>query len=313
MNIVFILSEYSLHNHILSSYLNSRRQDRVAVIKVPLVIKGQSRTETVTRIFPQLSRRFIIGKLLEAIVVLAVTFVPKILRKGAVFIRLQRICKQSKINFFNTRNIMSEQSLNFLRQQEPDLIITLVHQIIKQPLIEMPRVGILNIHPGLLPEFRGIQPYFWALSEGFAESGVSIHWIENESVDSGPLVAKASYRVKSGMSVHLNYYLTALCAAQVLPRCVDVLSNDHIPGVVQVANAGRYWRWPDSRGYDNLGKRGHDLFSWSDLWDILRGGYDDFKPMKVELSKGISVINKVEKRAVAKQNVSTKKPPGQEA
>lgn len=282
MNIVFIFNDYSLHNHIVASYLDARKQDCVSLIKVPLVIKGKNRTKTAIRILPQLSRRFIIGKLLEGIVVLAVTFIPKILSKGAVFMRLRQICAQQDIQFLKTRNIMSNQALSFIRRQKPDLIVTLVHQIIKQPLIDIPKLGVLNIHPGLLPYFRGIQPYFWELSEGFGEAGVTVHWIENENVDTGPLIAKASYTTKPGMSVHLNYYLTSVCAAKLLPHCVDALSTAHIFGVAQDLRAGSYWRWPDSVGYESLKKQGHKLFSWSDLWDILSGYYDDFKPMEIE-------------------------------
>ncbi|MHC4974323.1 MAG: formyltransferase family protein [Planctomycetota bacterium] len=277
MRIVFCMSDYVLHNRILSDYLAARPGDSVAVIKVPLVLKGKGRVETARRMVPRLSRRFLLGKLLEFCVLLAVTLVPKILRRGAVFRRLRRIARLHGLPFWKTQNIMSEETLAFLRAQDPDVVVTMVHQILKRPLIEIPRHGVVNLHPGVLPDFRGIQPYFWELSEGSLRGGATLHLIEDETIDTGGVLAHASYATWPGMSVQLNYYLTSQVTAQVLPACLESLVQGRLQPRPQDPDAGAYYRWPDSAAYDRLEARGHRLLKWRDLLGILCGKYDDFR------------------------------------
>jgi methionyl-tRNA formyltransferase len=285
MRVVFCMSDYVLHNRILADFLAARPGDHVAVIKVPLVLKGKSQAETARRIVPRLSRRFLIGKLVEFGVLLAVTLVPKILRRGAVFRRLRRIARRHSLPFLKTANVMSEETLGFIRAQEPDVVVTMVHQILKRPLIEIPRHGIVNLHPGVLPDFRGIQPYFWELSEGAARAGATLHLIEDETIDTGGVLAEASYATWPGLSVQLNYFLTSQVAGHVLPRCLEELVSGRLEPRPQDPGEGAYYRWPDSAAFDRLEARGHRLLGWRDLWGILSGRFDDFRATEERLHR----------------------------
>lgn len=282
MRVVFILSEYSLHNDILSRYLAARPEDSVAVVKVPLVIKGKSRTATAKSLLPKMSMRFVGAKLLEFLSLFALTLMPKLMQRGAVFQRLRRIAVLNNLSYLKTSSVMSEETLGFIREQNPDLIVTLFHQIIKQPLIGIPRLGVLNIHPGLLPEFRGIQPYFWQLAKNFRRSGATLHLIEDEGVDTGRLLARGSYATIPQMSVQLNYFLTARTAAAVLPRCVALLERGELRPQPQSADIGGYYRWPDTEAVNSLVRNGHPMISLRDLWWILSGRFDAFVPDSVE-------------------------------
>ncbi len=274
MNVVFLLSDYVLHNRIVSDYVAARPKDRVAIVKVPLVLKGKGRVETALRIAPQLSRRFLLGKVLEGLVLAAITVLPKVIRRGAVFRRLRTVARRHRLPFLRTRNVMSEEALGFVRTQQPDVVVTCFHQIVKRPLLDLPRLGVVNIHPGLLPEFRGIQPYFWELAERFGRAGATLHLIEDETIDTGRVLARSEYATWPGMSVQLNYYLAAQAAARLLPRCLEALEGGRVVPAPQ-PDGGAYHRWPDSAAYDRLEAAGHALFRWRDLWGILAGRYDE--------------------------------------
>lgn len=64
-NILFIFNDYPLHNHIITYYKESFPSDKLAIIKLPLVLKGKSRTQTAEKILPKLSKRFIWSKFKE--------------------------------------------------------------------------------------------------------------------------------------------------------------------------------------------------------------------------------------------------------
>lgn len=274
MNILFIFNEYSLHNGIIEAFLAARPQDTVSLVKVRMTLKGKTRLETAGKILPQLSRRFLTGKILEGLVLLAVTLIPKLYHRGAIFRRLRQIARKHQLPFHTTTNVLSTDTIDFVRQQQPDLIITLVHQIIKAPLIGLPRLGIINIHPGLLPQFKGIQPYFWELSEGSPVAGPTLHLIEDAGIDTGRILARKSYTTAPVRSVHLNYYLTARAAAAILPATVQALADGTLTPTAQDPHTGHYYKWPDSSAYDRLTRSGRRLFSFRDLFAILTGKHD---------------------------------------
>ncbi len=274
VNILFIFNEYSLHNGIIETFIAARPQDTVSLVKVKMTLKGRSRLETAGKILPQLSRRFLTGKILEALVLLAVTLIPKLYHRGAIFRRLRQIAKKHQLPFHTTAHVLSSETIAFIRRQQPDLIITLVHQIIKAPLLGLPQLGIINIHPGLLPQFKGIQPYFWELSESSPEAGATLHLIEDASIDTGRILARKSYPTASVRSVHLNYYLTARTAATILPDTVHHLAAGTLIPIPQDPRTGNYYKWPDSSAYDRLSRSGRCLFSFRDLFAILTGKHD---------------------------------------
>lgn len=51
----------------------------------------------------------------------------------------------------------------------------------------LPRLGVLNVHPSLLPALRGPEPAFWAIRLGLRETGVTIHLMD-DGLDSGPVL-----------------------------------------------------------------------------------------------------------------------------
>lgn len=275
MKVLFLLSDYVLHNSLIDEYARARPEDELSVVKIPMVLKGKGRRASADRILPQLSRRFIAGKLSEYLALALITALPKVLGRGAVFRRLRASCRALGLPFHRSGNVMESETLDFVRSQEPDVIVSLCHQILKEPLISMAPLGIVNVHPGVLPDFRGIQPYFWELSEGAPQGGATLHLIEDEGIDTGGVLGETRFDLEPGMSVQLNYFLTIKSAATLLPNCLEALAKAQLTPRTQDANQGAYFRWPDSEAFDRLRSRGHCLLSWRQLIGILIGTFDE--------------------------------------
>ena len=63
-------------------------------------------------------------------------------------------------------------------------------------LLALPRLGFLNIHPSLLPAYRGPTPFFWQLRDG-AATGVTVHYMD-EGLDTGDIAAQATVPLPDG-------------------------------------------------------------------------------------------------------------------
>lgn len=77
-----------------------------------------------------------------------------------------------------------------LGRLEPDLLFSCYYRhMLQQPLLDLPRLGALNLHGSLLPRYRGRCPVNWVLVHGETETGVTLHYMEAKA-DRGDIVAQ---------------------------------------------------------------------------------------------------------------------------
>lgn len=80
----------------------------------------------------------------------------------------------------------------------PDLIVCAGYMRILGPASVQPRsTRMLNVHPSLLPKFRGLHTHRRALEDGDSEHGASVHFVTNE-LDGGPVLAQVRVPVRPG-------------------------------------------------------------------------------------------------------------------
>mgnify|MGYP000419992573 CR=1 FL=1 len=78
-------------------------------------------------------------------------------------------CKEQRID-----NINSE-GLERVADCEPDLIVSIrFGQILEEPVIAVPRIGVINLHSGLLPAYKGVMASFWSLFNGERQLGTTL-------------------------------------------------------------------------------------------------------------------------------------------
>lgn len=128
----------------------------------------------------------------------------------------------------------------YLVDLDVDLILSVQYdRIIKRPLVGGP-ARILNLHLGKLPEYRGMRPVNWALKNRESIAGVTLHEIDGEGIDDGPIVAQATFSIYPDVDEVRDVYGRAVRAGTALLR--DTLPIvDHIKAVPQdECRAGYY-------------------------------------------------------------------------
>jgi methionyl-tRNA formyltransferase len=87
--------------------------------------------------------------------------------------------------------VSAPEEVDRLRELAPDLIVIAAYgQILRPPVLAVPRKGVLNVHASLLPRWRGASPIAAAILAGDTETGVTIMLVEPE-LDAGPILAQA--------------------------------------------------------------------------------------------------------------------------
>ena len=84
----------------------------------------------------------------------------------------------------------------------PDFIVVMnFDQILQPPLIAVPRIAAVNVHPALLPNLRGPCPDLWAVARRLQVSGATVHAIEDQTIDAGRVLARIEVPIEGAPSV----------------------------------------------------------------------------------------------------------------
>lgn len=85
-------------------------------------------------------------------------------------------------------SIKGEEALRPFRDAAPDLIVVVAYgQLLPKALLDLPRHHCINLHPSLLPKYRGPAPLHWAILNGDAVTGITTMYI-NEAMDAGDIL-----------------------------------------------------------------------------------------------------------------------------
>jgi methionyl-tRNA formyltransferase len=100
---------------------------------------------------------------------------------------LEELCAQHGLPFHHVDQLNSGRTQAIFRQAQADLGISLGNGYIGKSLFTIPRLGMINIHHELLPEFRNAQSVIWQLHQGSAKTGYTIHRITAQ-IDAGAML-----------------------------------------------------------------------------------------------------------------------------
>ncbi len=89
--------------------------------------------------------------------------------------------------------------------------------IIPQHILDLPKKGTINIHPSLLPKYRGPSPIQTAIMNGETETGITI-MLMDEKMDHGPILAQETFAIEADDTYHT-------LSARMTPRVNELLSQ----------------------------------------------------------------------------------------
>jgi len=125
---------------------------------------------------------------------------------------------------------------------------------IPENIISIPPLGIINIHGGKLPQYRGPHVLQWAIINGDKEVGITLHYIDKD-FDSGDVVATTKLYIRQNEDAAKIYKRMIAADARLLSRCWQGLTDGTAKRLPQDARKATYWR----RRYPQDG-----LINWAD-------------------------------------------------
>lgn len=134
-------------------------------------------------------------------------------------------CEMKNIKVFQPESLRTIDSTSPLHAEEFDLFIVASYgKIIPDEILNLPKHGVLNVHPSLLPLYRGPSPIESVLLDGALTTGVSIMKLDSE-MDHGPILVQSAFIIEakttSGTMEVSCGQLGGELLAQVLPHYLD--------------------------------------------------------------------------------------------
>lgn len=149
--------------------------------------------------------------------------------------------KNSSENFLLTKDIIVNQNIfltevenhndkqceDLLKKFDLDLIILGDTRIIKKNIMDIPKIGTINSHPGYLPDVKGNHPYIWAIINDLPQ-GCSIHFID-ENVDTGDVLLREIIDLKKCESyIDLIQKINYLCADLMIKAVKQIINKTYV-------------------------------------------------------------------------------------
>ena len=182
-----------------------------------------------------------------------------------------RVARTRRIPLLATPDVNRPAAVDFLAALRSDVLVSaFFNQRIGAAVCAMPAAGAINVHPSLLPEFKGVDPVFFARLRGARALGVTVHRVTPE-FDAGAVLAQTEVAIAPDASVLAATAELFARGAKALCDCLPaVLSGD--PGRPQPPG-GSYDSWPDPAQVLRLRRSGHRLVALAD-WRLPRALLD---------------------------------------
>tara|TARA_B000000460_G_C21457568_1_gene366559 strand:+ start:39 stop:869 length:831 start_codon:yes stop_codon:yes gene_type:complete len=115
----------------------------------------------------------------------------------------KNLSKRNNIPFFYIENCEQKFLINWIKENKIDVLLITTEDILNKELIKSVKKAIINKHASILPNSRGLWPFFWNVINS-NDQGVTYHIVSNK-IDSGKILLQK--KIKKGNDSMIGYYL----------------------------------------------------------------------------------------------------------
>lgn len=157
------------------------------------------------------------------------------------------------------RSVNQPEYIAQVRAMAPDVIVSVAApEVFKPELLEVPRLGCINIHSGRLPMYRGMMPTFWQMLRGEKAATITVHRMA-EKLDAGDVLATQDFAIKTFDSLDRVIRGTKREGARLVIRVLlDLRAGRTQPSPLDMIDA-HYFSFPKPEHVQEFRKRGHQL------------------------------------------------------
>ena len=140
-----------------------------------------------------------------------------------------------------TSDINLRENVELLKELAPDLLLSFYYRtMIREEVLEIPRLGALNLHGSYLPKYRGRVPVNWAVINGESETGATLHYMVAKP-DAGDIVDQEKVAILFTDTALDVFNKVTQAAVTVLARSLAPLLEGRAPRIPMDLSRGSYF------------------------------------------------------------------------
>ena len=138
-----------------------------------------------------------------------------------------------RLNYIDYDELDEEQLVNKIKALNIDVaVVCSFNYKIPKVLMNAVKDGFINVHPSMLPKYRGGNPYSRVLMNGETETGVTIHFMD-ESFDTGDIIAQKAYHIHSKATMGTLFNELNVLGIELLLQVLQTYETQELPRIKQ--------------------------------------------------------------------------------
>lgn len=186
------------------------------------------------------------------------------------FLSFEQISQKYKATVTVLKDIKSQERLSVIQSFKPDLFVSIRFGLIfKGAILSIPPLGIINLHSAILPNYKGVMGTFRAILNGDHEIGSTLHYIDDNTIDTGRIIAINRLPVSKSKSVlwHVvHLYPQAIKQLDVILSKIETLQP--IDVAFQSAG-GHYYTFPAIEEFEKLSNMSFQFYDLDEFSGII--------------------------------------------
>ncbi|MBA7688384.1 Methionyl-tRNA formyltransferase [subsurface metagenome] len=150
-----------------------------------------------------------------------------------------QVAQKFGIPVYYVSDFYQKRSLELLRKLEPDLFAPIGIGIVRKQILQIPRVGTLNAHSGLLPKYRGMNMVEWSLFDGHS-LGVTIHFMD-EGIDTGDILLQKEFDIDTGDTIDTLRDKSSRTGKQAMIETIEKINDGLLRPIPQKSGNGKQY------------------------------------------------------------------------
>jgi len=185
---------------------------------------------------------------------------------------------------FAVQNLAAAKTLAVLAQLQPDVIcVSCFPHRLPPAILNLPPLGCLNMHPSLLPRFRGPAPLFWALRAGVRQTGVTVHFMDAQ-FDTGDVALQRQFSLQDGVTHAKIEQSLAELGAEMLVEALSLIALGKLSRQPQPSGFGSD-SWPRDADFDL-----DTAWSAQRAFNFMRGTRNWERPYSLQVDRGMVLL-----------------------
>ena len=148
---------------------------------------------------------------------------------------------QNNLEVYQPNSLKNEEVVAKIQELNPDIIVVVAYgKILPKAVLDIPRLGCINVHASLLPKYRGAGPIQWSVINGESQTGVTTMYMA-EGLDTGDMILKSVTNISQDETAGELHDRLSVLGAECLEQTMQLfLDGKPVPREVQDDNLSCY-------------------------------------------------------------------------